>query len=54
MVRGLHGLTAEGSPRVSTSSRDAGSVRLGGLTAYWLGLSVLWGALTTVVLPRLV
>lgn len=28
--------------------------RLAALTAYWLGLSVLWGALTTVVLPRLV
>jgi MFS family permease len=28
--------------------------RLGGLTAYWLGLSILWGSLTTVILPRLV
>jgi MFS family permease len=27
---------------------------LGSLTAYWLGLAVLWGAITTVVLPRLV
>lgn len=31
-----------------------GSARLLSLTAYWLGLSVLWGALSTVVLPRLV
>jgi MFS family permease len=28
--------------------------RLVSLTAYWLGLSVLWGALTTIVLPVLV
>lgn len=27
---------------------------LGVLTAYWLGLAFLWGALTTVILPRLV
>ncbi|HEX5466395.1 MAG TPA: MFS transporter [Candidatus Limnocylindrales bacterium] len=27
---------------------------MGALTAYWLGLAVLWGALTTVILPRLV
>ena len=27
---------------------------LGALTAYWLGLSVVWGSLTTIVLPRLV
>ena len=54
MVRGLDGLPAEGPPRVSTPPREAGLARLGGLTAYWLGLSVLWGSLTTVVLPRLV
>jgi MFS family permease len=28
--------------------------RLGGLTAYWVGLSITWGSLTTIVLPRLV
>jgi MFS family permease len=28
--------------------------RLSALTAYWLGLSVLWGSLSTIVLPRLV
>lgn len=28
--------------------------RLSALTAYWLGLSVLWGTLSTIVLPRLV
>jgi MFS family permease len=28
--------------------------RLASLTAYWLGLNVLWGALTTIVLPVLV
>jgi MFS family permease len=28
--------------------------RLGGLTAYWVGLSIVWGSLTTIVLPRLV
>lgn len=28
--------------------------RLGSLAAYWLGLSVLWGSVTTIVLPRLV
>jgi MFS family permease len=39
---------------VSSAAAQAGFVRLGGLTAYWLGLSVLWGALTTVILPRLV
>src|SRR5574340_1589505 len=27
---------------------------LGALTAYWFGLAVVWGALTTVILPRLV
>jgi len=39
--------TSGAAPRI-------GIARLGGLTAYWLGLSVLWGALTTVVLPHLV
>ena len=28
--------------------------RLGSLTSYWLGLSVLWGAISTIVLPQLV
>jgi MFS family permease len=27
---------------------------LGAMTAYWLGLSITWGSLTTIVLPRLV
>lgn len=46
---------AMGSPSTASSAaREAGLARLGGLTAYWLGLSVLWGALTTVILPRLV
>lgn len=31
-----------------------GLARLGGLTGYWLASSVTWGALTTVILPRLV
>ncbi len=35
--------------RVRMGLRD-----LSAMTAYWLGLSVTWGALTTVVLPRLV
>lgn len=33
---------------------DGTTVRIAALTSYWLGLSVLWGAITTVVLPRLV
>lgn len=31
-----------------------GVASLLGLTAYWLGLSILWGSLTTIVLPSLV
>ena len=53
-MRGLHDLAAGESPRASDSTREGGAARLGGLTAYWFGLSVLWGSLTTVVLPRLV
>ncbi len=57
-VRGLRFLAAgtsghHASP-LGAAPREAGLARLGGLTAYWLGLSVLWGALTTVILPRLV
>lgn len=35
-------------------TRNAGRPPLGSLVAYWLGLSVTWGALTTVILPSLV
>jgi MFS family permease len=38
---------AEERPRLSVR-------RLGGLTAYWVGLQITWGSLTTIVLPRLV
>ncbi len=38
----------------SSAQGRAGYLLLGRLTAYWLGLSVLWGAVTTIVLPRLV
>lgn len=38
----------------AAESPRTGLARLGGLTAYWLGLNVLWGALTTVILPRLI
>jgi MFS family permease len=31
-----------------------GRVSLGSLVAYWLGLNVLWGSVTTIILPRLV
>ena len=34
--------------------RPAAEVRLVPLVAYWLGLAILWGALTTVVIPSLV
>ncbi len=54
MVRGLPGLAAGDPARASDTARAGSAARLGGLTAYWLGLSVLWGSLTTVVLPRLV
>lgn len=33
---------------------EAGTPRLLALTGYWLGLSVLWGSISTIVLPRLV
>lgn len=51
----LHDLSAEESPAAALQPAHPMTVaRLGGLTAYWLGLSVLWGSLTTVILPRLV
>ncbi len=43
-----------GSPRPWPAERTPALGRLGLLAAYWLGLSVLWGSLTTIVLPRLV
>jgi MFS family permease len=54
IVPGLRGLAAGTSPHASDSASAGSAARLGGLTAYWLGLSILWGSLTTVVLPRLV
>jgi MFS family permease len=40
---------ARAGPRTGMSLRD-----LGAMSAYWFGLSITWGSLTTIVLPRLV
>jgi MFS family permease len=53
------------APEVLSSSHEPAAVRPGdeqvagirglfALTGYWLGLSVLWGSISTIVLPRLV
>lgn len=48
-------LESPGPPGVRPlPSLEAGAGRLLALTGYWLGLSVLWGTLSTIVLPRLV
>jgi MFS family permease len=45
-----------GAADVSAAGLQArmGLRELGAMTAYWLGLSITWGSLTTIVLPRLV
>lgn len=45
----------EAPPAAARRSRNpADLARLSALTAYWLGLSVLWGSISTIVLPRLI
>ena len=44
----------DASTRAAVEAIGSGRVLLARLLAYWLGLNVLWGSVTTIVLPRIV